>query len=180
MHGVFFLELRKFIHVNYGEPLWKKIVTECRSEPAIKPLAAYPDAEFFEMAALLASKTNQNVRQVYEKFGEFIAADLFKVYHDYIQPEWKTFDLLEKADGAIHKMIRIKEKKADPPHLIVERVNEDNVGIRYRSHRKLCSLAIGVIRGISNHYNEKIRIREITCMREGSSHCQLLITRVKQ
>ena len=45
----------------------------------------------------------------------------------------------------------------------------------YRSPRKLCSFAEGLLLGAADHYGEKLTIEQPLCMKRGDDRCVLEI-----
>jgi hypothetical protein len=99
-----------------------------------------------------------------EQFGSYLVNDLFALYKDYIRPEWRTFEIILHTESVMHGAVRKLNSTANPPILNVFQVNEKLLIIDYFSKRKMASLAIGIIRGISEYYGEadKIKITPMT------------------
>jgi len=49
-----------------------------------------------------------------EDFGALSRRILIDMYWALIEPEWKTLDLLEHTEEAIHKVVRLKNPGAQP------------------------------------------------------------------
>ena len=50
----------------------------------------------------------------------------------------------------------------------------------YRSQRKLCALAEGLIEGAAEQFGETVTIRHPQCMHRGDEHCRLELTFAKK
>jgi predicted hydrocarbon binding protein len=48
----------------------------------------------------------------------------------------------------------------------------------YHSPRRMCSLAIGIARGLAKHFHEKISIRETECMHKGANSCVIIFKKL--
>ena len=46
----------------------------------------------------------------------------------------------------------------------------------YRSPRKMCSFAEGLLLGAADHFGERLTIAQPACMKRGDDHCVLEIT----
>jgi hypothetical protein len=42
----------------------------------------------------------------------------------------------------------------------------------------MCGIAVGIVRGLAVHYQEKIAIHELSCMAGGAAVCRILVRRV--
>ena len=94
-------------------------------------------------------------------FGRFLAPHLLKAARTVIDPAWRTLDLIENTESIIHAMIRSANPGAAPPVLETVRQAPDELHLVYTSARRLCPLAIGLMRGMAKHYGEEIVIEEI-------------------
>src|SRR5437016_13340478 len=179
MHGIVFVELRKFVNEKLGAQAWNELLKNAGlTEKVYMPIAEYPDAEIVSLASTAASMTGNSVAQVLEGFGEFIASDLLGMYRTLVRPEWKTLDLLEHTEKTIHEVVRMKNRGASPPRLTVERLGADRVMIHYSSQRLMCALAMGIVKGLAKHYKEEVKMEQTRCMLEGAPACLIVVETV--
>jgi len=68
----------------------------------------YPDEEAGRLVATASRITGANAPAILEDFGEFIAPDLLEMYWALVKPEWKTLDVIEHTEEAIHEVVRLK------------------------------------------------------------------------
>jgi predicted hydrocarbon binding protein len=178
MHGIIFAELKKFVHRGYGEAAWAKISAEA-GVTRMSNLAneTYPDAEFVALVAAAERLSGTPARELLKQFGEFIVPDLIRVYGAFIDSKWTALDMLENTESVIHRTVRMQDAKAEPPRLRITRNGPSQVTILYSSPRKLCDVAIGIIRGVASHYGEQLRIEQTTCMLAGARQCTLVTSR---
>ncbi len=97
---------------------------------------------------------------VLEDFGLFIAPDLLGMYKSLIDPSWKTADLFVNVEDTIHTVVRMKNPGATPPMLKFKRVGPNELHFHYDSPRQMSSVAKGIMKGVADHYNEKLDIKE--------------------
>jgi predicted hydrocarbon binding protein len=64
---------------------------------------------------------------------------------------------------------------ADVPEFDFE-VREGVLVMGYRSPRKLCSFAEGLLLGAADHYGEQVTIEQPSCMKRGDDQCVIEIT----
>ena len=110
-----------------------------------------------------------------ERFGEFLAPHLLKVAGTDVDPSWTLLDLLEHTESIIHAMVRIKNPGATPPVLEPLRVDEHELQLIYRSPRRLCWLAAGLIRGMARRLDEEVEIEETSCLHRGDPFCTFVV-----
>jgi hypothetical protein len=178
MHGIIFGELKKLVDVRLGGDTWRGLLKESGLEAKVyMPVTEYPDDDAVRIIGALSRHTGKSTREVFEEFGEFIAPDLMALYRHMIKPEWRTLELLENTENTIHRVVRIRNPGARPPELKCTR-DGDEVLITYTSARRMCGVAVGIVRGLARHYDENITIQELSCMSSGAAACRILVQRV--
>lgn len=177
MHGIIFGELKKLVDTKLGGDSWRELLKDAGLGAKVyMPVTEYPDAEAVALVKAIAARIGKPEREVFETFGEFIAVDLLTLYRHMVKPEWRTLELLENTEETIHRVVRLRNPGARPPELKTDREG-DEVLITYRSARRMCGVAVGIVRGLAKHYSESIDIRELSCMLEGASACRILVKR---
>jgi hypothetical protein len=172
MHGIIFSELRKYVDTKLGAGSWNTLLTKSGLGPKIYlPIQDYPDSDVVALVNTASEVTGLSSTDILEDFGQFIAPSLLGMYRTLVQPEWKTLDLLEHTERTIHSVVRARNPGAKPAELQAERRAPDVVDLTYRSQRRLCSVARGIMRGIAQHYGEEIAIEETRCMHRGDEVC---------
>lgn len=159
LHGSLFFLLKNF--VNSRRPgLWPAILKKVGlGEKEYNVHEVYPVSEFNGILREAARFAGQDVPGFTEEFGKELVPSLLSIYAKYVDPKWKTFDLLLYTEMIMHKAVRKEENKASPPVLNVSRVHDKLLIIDYYSKRKMGSLAVGIIKGIAGHYNEDDRVK---------------------
>lgn len=177
MLGLIFHELSRYVTAKLGAQAWPKLQSAAlTSSKVYLATQSYPDAELVKLVTTAASMANLPVPAVLEDFGQFIAPSLLRMAGLMIDPKWKTLDLLENTEGTMHKMIRRANTSADPARLSAVRRGPKELALSYRSERKLCPVAKGVIKGVAAHYHERVSILETKCMTKGAPACEMTIT----
>ena len=176
MHGTIFAELQKYVVSKLGDDAWTSLKSEAGIDrERYDVMETYPDAEVGALVAAASRVTGFPAEALLEDFGAFIAPDLLDMYWAAVRPEWRTLDLLENTESAIHEVVRIGQKGATPPYLRATRTAPDEVAIVYTSPRRLCPVAKGIVRGVAAHYGETVSIAEPSCMLRGDASCTLQI-----
>jgi predicted hydrocarbon binding protein len=178
VNGIVYLEIAKFAESLLGESGWQEVIRQSGVPKRLYyRVADYPDEEAFALLFALSLTLQQPVAAVLERLGEFIVPDLLRMSRYWIQPEWKTLDLILNTEHTIHETLRQEGSSTDPPRLQCRRTGADEVAITYASPRRLCSLARGIIRGIADHYGEPVTVSEPACMLKGAPACELIVRR---
>jgi len=179
MHGVVFLELRKFVGARLGEGAWDDVIRQSGLGSSIYlAVKNYPDAEALKLVETACSLTGRPSADLLEDFGEFIVPDLLQFYGSQLDPAWKTLDVIENTEETIHKVVRRRNPGAKPPQLRCERPSPEEVVVRYTSARRMCALAKGICRGLAAHFGERVAISESACMLAGAPECRISVQRM--
>ena len=177
MHGLIFFYIQKFAdEASTGGMSWdavrSSVVTTAQK---YLPSGIYPDADAVALFQSLSQSAGRPLPKILEQFGEFLAPHLVKVAGTHIDPSWHTLDLIEHTESIIHAMIRSANPGAAPPVLETVRQSPNELHLVYSSARRLCPLALGLMRGMARHYGEEISIEEPSCMLRGDPFCSFVV-----
>jgi predicted hydrocarbon binding protein len=176
MHGLIFVELKKFVVTGFGADAWKDLIGKTGEDHRIYlPSRTYPDAEMLALVAAACALSGRKADDLLEAFGAFIVPDLVGMYKAHIDRKWSALDLIENTEGTMHRVVRRVNRGAAPPELTVRRTGSNDAVITYTSARKLCALAKGIVRGIAKHYEERVTIEESKCMLRGADLCLIAV-----
>ena len=180
MHGSIFVLLKRFVETTHDFSAWQKMLEDAGiPEKQFEVTEAYPDEEMFKLVDEATILTGLERDALYEKFGEFLVPDLLMVYNRYIDPNWKTMDMLEHTEGTMHAAVRTEDKNTDPPVLHVTRLHPNKLTIDYYSKRKMGGLAVGIIRGIARYYNEADSIAIEAIKSQDGERVQIRVTQTE-
>ena len=176
MHGIIFRELRKFTERYYPTVPWATLLDDAKLSGKIHySIQLYPDADAQGIIQALAQRTEQPEQALLYDFGQFIQPTLLMMYTTLADPKWRTLDIIEHVESRFHSVV-IQRHSAAPPKLDCIRIAPNKVRIIYGSHRRMCALAEGVVRGLGQHYSENLRITHDVCMHKGAATCQIEVT----
>jgi len=177
MYGLIFFYIQKFAEsAAQGTMSWSSIRSSVATGAArYLPSGTYPDADAVRLLTSIAESTGHPLPEVLERFGRFLAPHLVKVAGKNVDPGWRTLDLIEHTESIIHAMVRTSNPGALPPVLEAVRPAADELHLVYSSQRQLCSLALGLMRGMADHYHERIEVEEPSCMHRGDPFCSFVV-----
>jgi hypothetical protein len=84
-------------------------------------------------------------------------------------------DFLISVGSVIHIEVQKLYDNPNLPTFSYDTSRDDQLIMRYKSPRKLCVLAEGLMRGASEYYKTPIEIDHPVCMHKGSDHCDLVV-----
>ena len=178
MHGLIFVELKKFVVARLGEAAWRELLSRAGLQGReYLPVQEHPDAEAIALMAETGARTGLDGDALLQLLGEFMAPDLLRMYGSLLQREWKTLDVVEHTESTIHRVMRVRNPEAGALAMRAERRGPDEVTLTYASPRRMCGLAKGIVRGLAAHFQERVRIAEAACMHQGAPECRIRIER---
>jgi predicted hydrocarbon binding protein len=79
-------------------------------------------------------------------------------------------------DQVIHVEVRKLYSDAGLPEFKYQDENDNELVMLYRSPRKLCALAEGLMAGAAKHFNSDYQLKHDICMHNGDDHCRFELT----
>jgi hypothetical protein len=178
VHGFIVSEIKGYVTEKLGPEAWKTLLKQAGvADREYVNYLEYPDEEVVHLVATASRVTGTPVPDILEDFGRYVGRDLLRIYRPLVQPQWRTLEFLENVEHTVHDVVRSRNRTARPPALECTRLGADRVVVVYRSPRRLCALAKGIIQGLAGHYGDTVAISEETCMHEGAPQCRMVVTR---
>jgi hypothetical protein len=168
VHGLLFQALRDFSSDRLGE----EATQELWAGTAFATDEVYDDALFVEQLGRIAAARGDEPRAVEHDFGAFAGRRVFpSLFPDYYAESADTAAFLLGIEERIHEVVRATLRGAAPPALHVGPLPGLGVIVTYTSHRKLCALLEGLVRGSAAELGDPVDVEQIQCMHEGDPGC---------
>src|SRR5262245_19040250 len=178
MHGVIFVELKKFLDTRLGESAWPRLLARTGlADRVYLPVQEYPDVEVVSLLEQAGAETGLDRDALLQQFGEFMAPDLLRMYGSLLARGWKTLDVIEHAETTVRRVMRARNPAAPGVSLRAERPRPDEIVVTYASARRMCGLAKGIVRGLARHFQEPVTIEETACQHTGARECVIRVRR---
>jgi hypothetical protein len=177
MHGTILHGFKEFVIQRHGKEAWDALVKATGAGGWYLSTQTYPERELVALVQATAEREGRPVPAVLEDFGAALVPLLLFMYQAFLDPAWRTLDLLAKTETVIHRTIRLRDRMATPPELRVTRVSADELHIEYASARRLCALAVGICGGVAAHYGDTITVEQPECMETGAPACRIVVRR---
>jgi hypothetical protein len=175
VHGLIFFYIQKYAEAVAGAGRPPARSTLSATSTKYLPTGVYPDEDAVDLIRAVAESSAAPLETVLERFGEFLAPHLVKVAGSLVEPEWRTLDLVEHTEAVIHAMVRTSRPGAAPPVIECVRAAPDELHVVYASRRRLCRLAVGLLRGVAGHFGEEVDLEEPACMLRGDPFCSFVV-----
>ena len=175
MKGMIFLLFNEFVVETYGFGIWEDMLANIQpvSEGIYTAGATYADREFMALLSDLTDKLDLVCQDILIAFGRYMFPKLAAKYSFFL----KDHDCLKTFLLTVDRIIHVEVKKLDPeaqlPELTYQEPSENQLIIYYRSERRLCYLAEGLIEGAARYFKTRLKIRHPVCMHKGAEACRL-------
>ena len=176
MKGVIFNILEEMVEENYGMAVWNDILDEANQDQGIFIAGKrYQDETLFQFVQIICQKLEQPSHIIISAFGEYLFGKLVDRHKVLMENQGDLDSFLKSIDSIIH--VEVSKLYIDPNLPSIQCIDNDSgtMTLRYRSPRKLCPLAEGLIYGAAQYFAKKVTIKHDTCMHKGDEHCDLEI-----
>lgn len=174
MLGLIFTSLGEMVESRFGIAFWNQIIreTEMPDDGAFTLGESYPDERMVKLVMALSKKLEVSPENLLREFGEFVVSALITHYPELVNRFSHPKELLMHVDDYIHKEISFYHpNQAEVPTFTCVDKGENSLEMYYRSPRKLCFLAEGIIQGIGQHFQRRIILSHSRCMHKGDEEC---------
>lgn len=179
MKGAIFTIFQEMVEEKFGFDGWETIISQSKlaSEGIYTSAENYDDDEIFQLVGALSAHSGIAVPELVEVFGHYLFPHLAHSLPEKMMDYDDLWSFLEAIHGVIHVEVKKLHPDAMTPEIIVVEKADTNLLVRYKSPRKLCFLALGLIHRAAEHFNTEIIINHECCMHEQNDHCLLRITK---
>lgn len=176
MHGSIFVFLKRFVESSYDYSTWVKLAEKAGLEHSnFQMHEMYPTSELYKIVATASEMTGISQSDLQEKFGKFLVPDLLLIYKKHINPNWKTFEMLQYTEAVMHGAVRSEDNRTTPPILFVTKVSNSLLVIDYHSKRRMACVAIGIIKGIATYFGEGEKVQVVPVTDSNAERVQIKV-----
>jgi hypothetical protein len=158
MKGIIFNAVADAVIGLGGEDLWDELLEAANLGGAYTSLGSYPDAELFALVEAASNKLEKEPADVLAIVGELAFPHLSGRHPELVGDHTGAISLLCTLNDVIHPEVLKLYPDASCPDFTTLRREDNELDLLYRSERRLPQLAIGLIRGAANLYEEEVAI----------------------
>jgi hypothetical protein len=175
MKGIIFTTFNDMVEQNIGIDIWEQILDSVnpKSGGVYTSVEDFSDSELFSLITELSTITGTPVPELVQSFGQYLFHALAFKHSVFIEQEPDLLSFLKSIETVIHKEVRKLYPNPQLPSITWEQKSNLSLSLFYRSPRKLCSLAVGLINGAAEQYKANITLHHDICMHDGSDHCRI-------
>jgi Haem-NO-binding len=173
MKGVVFNLLERVVSEKYGEEAWDTLLEATGQEGAYTAVGSYPDEEFLSLVGAASTELEIPADDLVRWFGKSSLPLLRERYPTFFGHD-STRSFILTLNDVIHPEVRKLFPGADVPDFDFESPGDGKLVLGYRSARKLCSFAEGLIEGAAEFFGEEVRMEQPQCMKRGDEKCLIV------
>lgn len=175
MKGIIFDLAERIVEAEHGADTWDELLDTAGLDGVYTAVGNYPDEEFHALVQATAARLGWSPQEVHRWIGRRAMPSLAERYPAFFTPP-DTRSFLLTLNDVIHPEVRKLYPGADVPDFRFEEPSADELVIDYRSHRRMCGFAEGLIHGAGDRYGETVTIVQDDCMLRGDPSCRLHCT----
>ncbi|MEC8429306.1 MAG: heme NO-binding domain-containing protein [Pseudomonadota bacterium] len=177
MKGAIFTSLAEMVEEKFDLNLWQNMLNSCpvSNGGGYSSGGIYPDSELMCLVGQLQKQLDVPVEDLLRSFGEYLFGNLSKLHSDYLLNHSTAKSFLLSVHDVIHTDIEKLYPGTSFPFIDYRDGGDNRLTIIYKSPRKLCFLAEGLIQGVAQKYACEAIIKHPVCMHNGDENCILEI-----
>lgn len=160
MKGIVFREFMEMVEATFGDETVDMMVEQnnLASGGVYTAVGTYDHQELVAMAITLSKETGLPVEALVEAFGNYLFGrflDLFPIFFNHKS----SFEFLDTIHDVVHVEVLKLYPEATLPDFISE-IKDDGktLHFEYHSPRHFADLAVGLMKGAFDHWNETVDI----------------------
>lgn len=180
MQGMVFTALSEMVVDNFGMSRWNSVLEQANlsSEGVFTSAQQYPDGELLTLVSILSTELNIPIPDLVRSFGVYLFPVLYARRPKKLDQVTGVIEFLTFVEDTIHYEVKRLYPDTYLPTFEHELLSDGQLKLVYRSKRKMCTLAEGLIEGAASQFNQKVDIDHPVCVHKGDEHCEFFI-RVK-
>ena len=171
MKGIVFNLLEEVVRREHGEDAWDDLIDEAAVGGAYTSLGNYEDGDLSRLVSAASRSLNRPPYEVVRWFGRKALPLLARKYPSLFERHATTRSFILTLNDIIHPEVRKLYPGADVPEFDFDVSSPDAVVMTYRSARRLCGFAEGLVEGAAAHFRESVVFEQPRCMLRGDPHC---------
>lgn len=175
MKGIVFNLLEQIVTRDYGEDTWDEVLDSAGLDGSYTSLGSYEDAHLAKLVDATSTALEIPPDEIVRWLGRN-ALPLFAVSHpQFFERHSSARTFVLTLNDIIHPEVRKLYPGAEVPVFDFETSSTGELVMGYRSPRKMCTFAEGLLEGAGRHFGERLVIEQPRCMKRGDEQCVIEI-----
>ena len=176
MKGIVFNLFEEVVRREHGEDAWDDLIDEADVAGAYTSLGNYDDTDLSSLVSAAARSLNRRPYDIVRWFGREALPLLARKYPTLFARHATTRSFILTLNDIIHPEVRKLYPGADVPEFEFDVSSPDVLVMNYRSARRLCGFAEGLVEGAAAHFGESVLFEQPRCMLRGDPTCVFRIS----
>ena len=176
MKGIVFNLLEELVTREHGADAWDDLLDDAGVGGAYTSLGSYDDAELGALVGAASKALGTPPQDIVRWFGRSAMPSFAASHPHFFVGHDGTRSFLLTLNDMIHPEVRKLYPGAGVPDFDYDTSDPDVLVMRYRSARRMCEFAEGLIEGAAEHFGESVDIAQPSCMHRGDDHCVLEVS----
>lgn len=173
MKGIVFSVLEQVVVAEHGERTWDGLLEAAGVDGAYTAVGSYPDEELSRLVRAAAAALRVDGDEVLRWFGRSAMPLFADRYPHVFEGHTSARALVLTLNDVIHPEVRKLFPGAYVPEFDFTSSEADRLVLGYRSERRLCAFAEGLLHGAADHFREMVTVEHAQCMKRGDDRCVL-------
>lgn len=179
MYGLVMIKLKEFVVTTLGREAWQEVRRLANTpHDDFQQDQPYPDEEAVALLHAIAQVAGHgDLNRCLFRFGRFVALHFIGISEclGLSNGKWRLMDYVANTPNIIQPNLILLRPDMHLPKLLTLRYTPHKALLIYRSRRRMCALARGLIQGLADELNEKVTIDERRCMQRGDQECWIFV-----
>lgn len=175
MKGIVFNLLEEIVAREHGEDTWDALLDAAGVEGTYTSLGNYRDEDLFALVAAASQALGLPADDVVRWYGRNALPLLADRYPGFFEPHRDARSFVLTLNEIIHPEVRKLYPGAETPYFTFDASQPARLVLDYRSSRRLCAFAEGLLIGAGDHFGQAVAVEQSECMNRGDDRCLIAI-----
>jgi hypothetical protein len=175
MKGIVFNLLEEIVVREHGEDTWELLLDAAGVDGVYTSLGNYPDEDLLALVAAASQALALPAEDVVRWYGRHALPLLAERYPAFFAPHTDARSFVLTLNEIIHPEVRKLYPGADTPAFAFDASDPHRLVLDYRSSRRLCAFAEGLLLGAGDFYGQTVAVEQSACMNRGDDRCLIAI-----
>ena len=154
MKGIVFTEFMEMVEAKFGDDVLEDVIGEAGVGGVYTAIGTYPHTDMVQLVVALSNKSGIEISLLLEAFGGYLLNSFTRLYPHFFEGVSNSFDFLQQVEDFIHVEVKKIYPEAELPQFETKQLSPTKLEMIYRSDRRMGALAIGLIRGCLNFFED--------------------------
>lgn len=175
MKGIVFNLLEEIVVREHGDETWDALLDAAGVDGVYTSLGSYPDSDLLALVGAASTALSLPADDVVRWYGRNALPLLAERYPAFFEPHRDARTFVLTLNEIIHPEVRKLYPGAETPDFAFDASDPDRLVMDYRSSRRLCAFAEGLLLGAGDHFGQQVAIEQPECMHRGDERCLIEI-----